>query len=291
MTILVTGSTGSIGSQVVAELAKKGADTRALARSPEKAKFPKGVTPVKGDLLDVDSMRAALANVRTLFLINAVAADEVTQALITLNLAREAGIERVVYFSVLNSDVFTNVPHFTGKYTVERMIEQFALPATILRPCYFTQNDLTLKEALLDHGVYPMPVGDVGVSMVDTGDIAEIAALELLRRENAAGPLPRETIELVGPDALTGTALAGIWAGILNKLVQYGGDDLEAIEQRVKAFSPSWAAYDIRLMLGRFQKDGMAATPAQVERMTKLLGRPPKSYRDFAAEAAKQWQD
>src|SRR2546421_9163064 len=143
MTILVTGSTGTIGSEVVAQLASKGVEVHALARSPEKAKFPDGATPVKGDLTDVDAMRAALAKASTLFLLNAVTPDEVTQALITLNLAREAGIERIVYFSVIHSDLFTEVPHFTGKYTVERLIEQFDLPVTILRPAYFVQHDVT----------------------------------------------------------------------------------------------------------------------------------------------------
>ncbi len=45
MTSLVTGSTGAIGSRVVANLAAKGADVHALARSPEKAQFPSGVLP------------------------------------------------------------------------------------------------------------------------------------------------------------------------------------------------------------------------------------------------------
>jgi hypothetical protein len=43
-------------------------------------------------------------------------------------------------------------------------------------------------------------------------DIAEVAALTLLKRENAAEPLHRETIKLVGPEALTGEAIAGIWS-------------------------------------------------------------------------------
>jgi len=103
-------------------------------------------------------MRAALAQASTLFLLNAVTPDEVTQALITLNVAREAGIERIVYFSVMHSDKFTDVPHFTGKYTAERMIEQFDLPATILRPAYFMQNDASLKDTILGIGVYPMPI-------------------------------------------------------------------------------------------------------------------------------------
>ena len=100
--------------------------------------------------MNVESVRAALAGTRTLFLLNAVTADELTQALIALNLAREAGIERVVYFSVIHSDRYVNVPHFAGKYTAERMIIGTGLPATILRPAYFMENDAALKE--LDHG-------------------------------------------------------------------------------------------------------------------------------------------
>jgi uncharacterized protein YbjT (DUF2867 family) len=290
MAILVIGSTGTIGKLVVAYLAAKGADVCALTRAPEKVQFPRGVIPVKGDLTDVDSMRAALAKASTLFLLTAVVPDEVTQALITLNRAREAGIQRIVYFSVFDSDKFTNVPHFIGKYAVEHMIEQFDLPATILHPNYFMQNDARVKDAVLGHGVYPMPIGGVGLSMVDTRDIAEVATLCLLRREHAAGPLPREAIKLVGPDVLTGEAVAGIWTKVLNKPVRYGGDDLDAFEQMFRTFVPGWRAYDTRLMMGRFQRDGLAARPGDIEKLTALLGHPLRSYRDFAIEAAKQWQ-
>jgi uncharacterized protein YbjT (DUF2867 family) len=289
MTILVTGSTGAIGSRIVTQLAEQGATVRALARSPEKAKSPPGVTAVRGDMTDVESMQAALRGVDTLFLLNAVTPDEITQALITLSLAREARIERIVYFSVFNSDTFTDVPHFTSKYAVERMIEQVDLPATVLRPCYFMQNDLSLKDALLEHGVYPMPVGSKGVSMVDTRDIADLAVSSLLKRENSSVPLPRETIELVGPEALTGSELAAIWSEVLNKPVNYGGDDLDAFESQMRAFAPNWQARELRLMLARFQQDGMKAGHASVEKMSSRLGRPPRSYRDFALETAKDW--
>jgi hypothetical protein len=74
---------------------------------------------------------------------------------------------------------------------VERIIEDYDLPVTILRPTYFIQNDTSMKDAgLLGHGVYPQPIGSKGISMVDTLDIAEAAALSLLKREHAAGPLP-----------------------------------------------------------------------------------------------------
>jgi uncharacterized protein YbjT (DUF2867 family) len=290
MTILVTGSTGVIGSQVVANLVEKGADVHALTRSPEKAKFPRGVTPVKGNLMDIDATEAAIAKISTLFLLNAVTTDEVTQALLTLSLAREAGIKRIVYFSVFHSDAFTDVPHFAGKYTVERMIEDCNLPATILRPNYFMQNDAAMKNSLLGQGVYPQPIGSKGISMVDTRDIGEAAALVLLERENAAEPLPRETIELVGPDALTGEAVAGIWSEVLGRQIRYAGDDLEAFEKRFGSFAPHWMARDMRLMMSRFHQHGMAARPEAIARLTQLLGHAPRSYRDYAAEIAKQWE-
>ena len=290
MTILVVGSTGTIGSLVVQQLVGRGATVRALSKAPESSKFPAGVVPVKGDLTDVDSMRAALTGTDTLFLLNAVVPDELTQALVTLDLAAEAGIKRVVYFSVFNGDLFTDVPHFSGKRTVERMIEQFDIPATILRPAYFMQNDASQKPALLGAGLYAMPVGSVGVSMVDARDIAEVAALALIERENAAAPLPRDIIEIVGPDLLTGAGLAKIWSETLGRPIRYAGDDLAAFEEAMRAHIPGWMAYDMRMMVRGFQRDGMVAKSGVTERLTEMLGRPLRTYHDFARDLAQQWQ-
>src|SRR3954454_25117115 len=146
MSIHVTGATGSVGRQVVDQLIKRGASVRALVRDPSKANFPPGVDVVRGDLLDIDSLRAAFSGVSTLFLLNGVVADEFTQALIALNVAREAGVQRVVYLSVIHADRYVNVPHFAGKFGVERMLEQMQFSATVLRPAYFISNDITIKD-------------------------------------------------------------------------------------------------------------------------------------------------
>ncbi|WP_234686052.1 SDR family oxidoreductase [Bradyrhizobium monzae] len=284
MTILVTGATGTVGRSVVEQLVRRGADVRALVRDPAKANLPAGVTAVKGDLLDVDSLRSALSGVSTFFLLNAVVPDEFTQALVALNLAREAGIERIVYLSVIHSDVYVNVPHFAGKFGVERMIEQMGFKATILRPAYFINNELTIKDVVTGYGIYPMPIGAKGLAMIDARDIGEIAAIELIRRETSAAPLPLTRINLVGPDVLTGTKAAAIWSEVLGRSIAYPGDDTAGFEKNLRQFMPSWMAFDMRLMSERFLTDGMLPETGDVERLTSLLGRPLRSYRDFVAE-------
>lgn len=286
MTILVTGATGTVGRHVVQQLIQRGASVRALVRQPSRADLPAGVQPVQGDLLDVDALRRAFDGVSTLFLLNAVVPDEFTQALVALNLARQAGIERIVYLSVIHADRYLNVPHFAGKFGVERMLEQMGFGATLLRPAYFMDNDLTVKDVVTGHGVYPMPIGAKGLAMIDARDIGEIAALELLRRERAAGPLPLERFNLVGPDTLTGEAVAALWSEALKRPVAYGGDDTAGFEQNLRSFMPPWMAYDMRLMAERFAADGMLPDAGDTERLTTLLGRPLRSYRDFAAGVA-----
>jgi uncharacterized protein YbjT (DUF2867 family) len=290
MSILVTGSTGTIGSQVIRQLAGSGVEVRGLTRSPDKAQLLDGVTAVGGDLADIDSFRAALDGVSTLFLLVPNVADELTQAMQALTLAREAGVKGIVYLSVYKGGAYADVPHFAGKYTVERMIEALDLPATVLRPAYFIQNDLRQKDPLLNMDVYGMPVGDKGISMVDIRDIGDAAAKELSRRERSATPLPRETYALVGPDVLSGSTLAGIWSEALGRPIRYAGNDTAALEKRMKMAMPAWQALDLRLMLDRYQADGAAASGEELARLTQLLGHPPRSYRDFAREAAAQWK-
>jgi uncharacterized protein YbjT (DUF2867 family) len=284
MTILVTGATGNIGRNVVEQLAKRGAQVRALVRDPSKAKFPGGVEVVQGDLLDVDSLRSAMKGVSTFFLLNGVVADEYTQALIALNVAREAGIERFVYLSVIHSDRYVNVPHFAGKFGVERMIEQMKLGATILRPAYYMDNEITIKDVVTGYGIYPMPIGDKGLAMIDARDVGEVAAIELIRREQSPTSLPLDYINVVGPDTLTGADAAAIWSDVLGRTITFPGNDTAGFEQNLRQFMPSWMAFDMRLMAERFLTEGMVPDAGNVDRLTTLLGRPLRSYRDYVAQ-------
>lgn len=287
MSILVIGATGTIGSLVVQGLAQQGADVTALVRKTGTLSLPAGVKGAVADLTDVASMRQVMAGVRTLFLLNALAPDEVTQSLQALNVAREAGVQRIVYLSVINADLYVDVPHFTGKHAVERMIETLDLPATILRPAYFMQNDIQIQPVVQSYGVFPMPIGSVGCAMVDARDIADIAVAELLRRDRAPDPLPRLMLEVVGPEVINGQAAAAVWSQALGRDIHYAGDDVQAFEAQLAQNAPGWMAYDLRLMMSGIQRLGQIAADGAAQKLEQMLGRPLRTYATFVAERVK----
>lgn len=290
MTILVTGSTGHTGLETVRRLVAEGAVVRALTRNPERATLPPGAVAVKGELGDIDAMRAALAGVSSLFLIAPNVGDELHQTLTTLNLARDAGVRNIVYLSVYQCDQHPGVPHFACKVAAERMISELGLPATVLRPSFFMQNDLQQRTALLEHAVYGNPVGHKGMAYVDTRDIAEVAARELLRRSGRPDPLPGRTIEIVGPDNLTAQSIAAIWSAALERPVSYAGDDLVAFEAMMRRYVSPAFAYDLRLMFRGFQEKGSPATEDVVMAQSALLGRAPRTYANFVKETVLGWR-
>lgn len=285
MTILVIGGTGQIGSQILHKLADRGGVAKVLTTDPNKRSLPKGMTPIKGDLLDPSSIRDALVGVETVFLLAAVSPSELTQSLIAIDLAKEAGVKHIVYFSQIKLD-WPDCPHAVAKAGAEALIRHHDIPATILRPAYFFQNDIALKEPIFS-GIYPIPLGSIGAQMIDTNDIAEIAAIAITDR-NAIGKDP--VVELVGPDNITGEQAAQIWSQVIGRQVSYGGDDIgSAFEVRQTQHMPGWQAHDLVAMFRGCQREGMNGQPSAAIRLADLLGRPLGDYRKFAEKTLKGW--
>ena len=286
MKILVTGATGNVGSLVVTELIKRGAEVRALVRKqPDAGKLPAGVEVAVGDLLDPVSVEKAMQGVEKLFLLNAFVTDELTQALIAYGIAKRIGLKHVTYLSVFKVDEFRDVPHFASKLAVENALREFGVPFTILRPGYYIQNDINLKSALTGAGIYPMPIGTAGIATADMRDIAEAAAISLTEQGHE-----QQTYDIVGPTLISGPGNAALWSNLLGKEIKYTGHNFDQWEQSMRANMPSWSAYDLRMMFQGYFDRGFASTETEVARLTKLFGRAPRSYEEFAAETAKLWK-
>src|SRR6202050_2577864 len=218
MKILVTGGTGRVGSEVVKELHKRKADIRLLVRNSD-APTPADVRGVAVYLLDPVSVEKAMEGVDKLYLLNAVLPDELTQGLIAYGLAKKLRLSHVVYHSVFRVERFKDVPHFASKLAIESALREFHVPFTVIRPNYFIQNDASLKDPLTTAGVYPTPLGKVGVSAVDIRDIAEATAIVL-----TSDAYKGKTYNLNGPDIVSGPKAASIWSELLGKEIRYVGD-------------------------------------------------------------------
>ncbi len=284
MKILVTGGTGHVGSEVVKQLQKRKADIRLLVKK-EDTPVPAGVEKVVGDLLDPVSIQKAMEGVDKLYLLNAVLPDELTQGLIAYDLAKKLKLSHVVYHSVFRVEHFKDVPHFASKLAIEAALREFDVPFTVIRPNYFMQNDASLKDPLMKAGIYPMPLGKLGVSAVDVRDIAEATAIALISDDHKG-----KTINLNGPDVVSGPKAASIWSELLGKQIHYAGDDMDTFEEQMRKKAPSWSAFDIRMMFEGYLERGFVAEDGDLETLTKLLGHAPRRYEDFARETFLQWQ-
>jgi uncharacterized protein YbjT (DUF2867 family) len=286
MKVLVVGGTGTVGSQVARELLARGVEVSVLTRSAEKSgKLSPGIRGVTGDLLDPKTVRSVFAGQEGVFLLNPVSATEAHEGLMAVNGIRMAGVKRLAYLSVHNVDAAPHLAHFGSKIAVEFALKASGVALTILRPNNYYQNDYWFRDALQKFGVYPQPLGGVGVSRVDVRDVAEAAAIAL-----TAGGHEGQTYNLVGPQPCTGVSTSEAWGRALGKKITYAGDDLDAWEAQSLQYLPPWMVFDFRLMYDFFQKSGLKATAADVDRVTKLLGHTPRSFENFAAETASAWR-
>lgn len=283
MRVMVTGGTGTVGSQVVNALLARGVDVSILTRDPAKARVPDGATVVGGNLTDIQTIKTAFRDVDGVFLLNMVGPTESHEALLSLTAMRGSGTH-VVYLSVHQADRAAFLPHFGAKIGVEAGLKASGLKHTVLRPDNFFQNDYWFKDVLLQYGVYPQPLGQVGTSRVDVRDIADAAAIAFTTDGHDG-----QTYDLVGPEVVTGPGTAAVWGEVLNRPITYGGDDMDAWETQAASMLPDYMAYDFRHMYEHFQTKGLKASPEAVARLTTLLGRPPRSFRAFAEETAAAW--
>lgn len=195
--ILVTGATGTVGRQVVAQLLEAGAAVRTLARDPSSADPPTGGEPFRGDLSDPASLTAALDGIDAVFLVwpftSPKAAVETAPGVVKM-IAGQA--RRIVY---LSAEAAAHKPDaFWAK--LERLVEQSATHWTFLRPTGFAKNTLMWAEQIRIDGVVRWPYAQAARSLIHEADIAAVA-VRALTEDGHTG----QTYVLTGPQTLTQT--------------------------------------------------------------------------------------
>jgi len=146
--ILVAGATGNQGGAVLRRLISRGWTVRAMSRDPDKpatrALAEKGVEVVRGDFGDLASLEAALDRAYGVYGVQnqmqGGTKKETRDGIALAEAARAAGVAHFVYSSVGGAERNTGISHFESKRRIEERIAGIGLPATVLRPVFFTDN-------------------------------------------------------------------------------------------------------------------------------------------------------
>ncbi|MEU6197143.1 NAD(P)H-binding protein [Streptomyces sp. NPDC047061] len=275
--ILVTGATGTIGRDVVRQLAGRGAKVRALTRDPAKARLPAGVEAVRGAYGEPAALDAALAGATAVFLLRPPGPDEGQDAALVAA-ARAAGADRLVKLSAIATGDPASGPSGSWHVAGERAVRDSGLAWTVLRPSSFASNTLTWLQALRTGEPVPNMTGDGASGVIDPRDIAEVAVRALLDTGHAG-----KTYTLTGPEAITVPGQAAVLAEVLDRPVPTR--DLSPDETR-DFLRVAWGMDGTRadgVLTGlAFVRAGGNAV--LTEDVAEVLGRPARTFRTWAAD-------
>jgi uncharacterized protein YbjT (DUF2867 family) len=198
--ILVTGGTGTLGREVVAQLLDAGHEVRVVSRRAWPAGGLARVTSMAVDLRGGEGLDAAVAGVDAIIHCATSARGDVQAARNLIGAARRANVPRLVFISIVGVD---RVPlrYYRAKLLVERLIEQSGLEWTILRTTQFHELVLRLAQAAARLPVMIVPAA-TSIQSIDAGEVA--GRLVELATAGRAGRVP----DMGGPQVRTTRDLA-----------------------------------------------------------------------------------
>jgi uncharacterized protein YbjT (DUF2867 family) len=282
MVITVTGSTGTIGGELVRLLSSAEAPTRAVFRNARKIQSLPGVAWVQADLHDSRVLEPVLAGTSRLFLLTGNESGFGRLQIETLRAAERLGAAHVVKLSALGASSHSNSAIAREHWEVEQVLQQAAVTWTILRPHAFMQNWLgEVAESVRAEGVIRSPIGDGKVPFIDTRDIAAVAAEALLHPEVHAG----HRYFLTGGEAVGYAELAAALSEATGKTVTYRPITLDEARDRMQERGVPIPMIEAMLAIAAYQKAG-GPTATASESVSRILGRPPRTIREFARDHA-----
>jgi uncharacterized protein YbjT (DUF2867 family) len=280
--ILVTGAAGKTGKAVIKALAARRAAVRALVRnrSHSAALTALGAVEVSvGGFDDAAALARATAGAQAIYHICPnVSPDEVSYARAVAAAARDNGVKRFVFHSVLHPQIEA-MPHHWAKLRAEEMLFAAGFDLTVLQPTAYMQNILGAWRAIVADGAFrvPYPV-EAGISLVDLNDVAEVAAL-VLTEDGHAGA----TYELVGTKPLSQSVVAAAIGVALKRDVRAEAESIEAWDARVAA--AGMGAHEratLAAMFRYYAAHGLCGNP---NTLSWLLGRAPARLAEFLGRA------
>jgi uncharacterized protein YbjT (DUF2867 family) len=248
--ILVTGATGHQGGAALRHLRAAGFRIRAITRHPDSPKAKAlnglGVEVVHGDLHDSGLLHAVLDGVDGVYSVQnwqEGAQSEIEQGKNLIDAAKQAGVNHLVYSSVGSADKNTGIPHFDSKYQIEQHLLASGIPYTIVRPVFFMENWLGMKDQI-EQGQLALPLRpETRFQMIAVDDIGAFVTSAF----EDSGKYQARVIEIAGAD-LSMTEIAADFSKAADRPVEYKQLPWDQFEQHM--------GHELAIMWKWFQEVG-----------------------------------
>ena len=271
--ILVTGASGTVGTEVVRELAAAGAKFKAGYRTRPQ-NVPDRVESVAIDFDKPETLRPALEGVETVFLLSNMVEPEKR----VVDEAKRAGVKRIVKLSV-NGAAEEKFTFAKWHRAVEKHVEASGLAWTFLRPSGFMQNWINYSgETIRTQGAFYASADGPGAH-IDARDIGAAAAVVLTRDGHE-----RKAYELTGPKAFDNKEAARVLTEVVGREIRFVELPVDQFRQGALSMGMPPAYVDALIDLERAYSQGALATVTPV--VKELTGRDPIRFDQFAKDYA-----
>jgi uncharacterized protein YbjT (DUF2867 family) len=279
--ILMTGATGTVGSEVVKRLSAHGIPVRAVTRDPRKAAAQRlpHVHVVQGDFDDVESMRRACAGVDRAFLVTNSTARTEQQQIAFTRVAHQSGVRHLVKLSQLHADARAPGRFLRYHAAVEAAIQASGLTFTFLRPNLYMQGLLNFRQSIQAQRAFFAAAGDARISAVDVRDLADVAMAALTTAQH-----DNQIYALTGPEALTFPEMAHQLSRAIGRSIACVEVPPEAMRAALAAQGfPAWQVDGLLEEFAMYRRGEAAGVEPGVR---DALGRPARAFAAFARDYA-----
>ena len=285
--VLITGSTGNVGIEVLSALKKLDhqLETYAGVRDTEFGNDSLSnfnIKTIKFNFLNVETFLPALKNIDVLFLLRPPQISDVKRYFAPLiKTAKQSSVKHIVFLSVQGVENSRIIPH----HKIEKLIVDSKIPYTFLRPAYFMQNFTTsLHNDLVNNQRIYLPAGQSKFTIIDTEDIGAVTAKVLIEPQNHIN----KSYELTNNEILTFKEMAEKISKGIGKTINFISPNLlQFFFTKRKEHIPTMLIL-VMVMLHyfpRFQK-----TPKTTEWVKIITGQEPKTFDTFVLQNRNQLQ-
>lgn len=279
--ILVTGATGQIGKGLVQELHTKHSAFEVMVRSKEALKDfkTKGIAAVPGDFSRPDTFAEALNGVSSVFLLTTPKPENPDMERKFLEACKTKGVHHIVRLSAMGANPWAASALLRNHGICETQLRDCGIPWTILRPTVFMQNIVPfMGPTVAKESTIYAPAGDALLPMVDTRDIAAVAAAVLTSSGHED-----LVYEITGPEAVTYGQVADRLSILTGRRISYVNVPDGAARQSMVGMGMSpWLAEGLIMLYHLFKANG--ATALALGTVERLTGQPPRALAAYLKE-------